>query len=34
MKRKIAVGVLGCGYWGPLLVRNFKSLPYCQLKGV
>jgi predicted dehydrogenase len=34
MKRKIAVGVLGCGYWGPLLVRNFKSLPDCQLKTV
>jgi predicted dehydrogenase len=34
MKRKIAVGVVGCGYWGPLLVRNFKSLPDCQLKVV
>jgi predicted dehydrogenase len=34
MKRKIAVGVLGCGYWGPLLVRNFKSLPDCELKVV
>jgi len=34
MKRKIAVGVLGYGYWGPLLVRNFKSLPDCQLKVV
>src|SRR6266481_159414 len=34
MKRKIALGVIGCGYWGPLLVRNFKSLPDCQLKMV
>jgi len=34
MKRKIAVGVLGYGYWGPLLVRNFKSLPDCHLKVV
>jgi predicted dehydrogenase len=34
MKRKITVGVLGCGYWGPLLVRNFKSLPECRLKAV
>src|SRR5437879_10655699 len=34
MKRKIALGVIGCGYWGPLLVRNFKSLPDCQLKAV
>ena len=34
MKGKIDVGVVGCGYWGPLLVRNFKSLPDCQLKAV
>jgi predicted dehydrogenase len=34
MKRIINVGVLGCGYWGPLLVRNFKWLPDCRLKGV
>ncbi len=34
MKEKIAVGVLGCGYWGPLLVRNFKQLPNCRLKTV
>jgi predicted dehydrogenase len=34
MKKQIAVGVLGCGYWGPLLVRNFKSLPDCELKAV
>src|SRR5215469_16192398 len=34
MNRPITVGVLGCGYWGPLLVRNFKGLPDCQLKAV
>src|SRR5438093_10641774 len=34
MKRQVTVGVLGCGYWGPLLVRNFKSLSDCQLKAV
>jgi predicted dehydrogenase len=34
MKRQIAIGVLGCGYWGPLLVRNFKGLPDCRLKAV
>src|SRR4051812_257599 len=34
MKKQITVGVLGCGYWGPLLVRNFKSLPDCRLKSV
>jgi predicted dehydrogenase len=34
MKKQIIIGVIGCGYWGPLLVRNFKSLPDCQLKAV
>jgi predicted dehydrogenase len=34
MKREIAVGVIGCGYWGPLLVRNFKGLSDCRLKAV
>ena len=34
MKKPITVGVIGCGYWGPLLVRNFKSLPDCRLKVV
>jgi predicted dehydrogenase len=34
MKAKTRVGVLGCGYWGPLLIRNFKSLPECRLKVV
>jgi predicted dehydrogenase len=34
MKKQIKVGVIGCGYWGPLLVRNFKGLPQCQLKSI
>jgi predicted dehydrogenase len=34
MKRQIAIGVLGCGYWGPLLVRNFTGLPDCRVKAV
>jgi predicted dehydrogenase len=34
MKKQIAVGVIGCGYWGPLLVRNFKGLSDCRLKAV
>ncbi|MCD6519933.1 MAG: Gfo/Idh/MocA family oxidoreductase [Anaerolineae bacterium] len=25
--RNIRVGVVGCGYWGPKLVRNFQSIP-------
>lgn len=31
-KQAIKVGVVGCGYWGPNLVRNFRSLPDCNLK--
>ena len=34
MTKSIAVGVVGCGYWGPLLVRNFKGLPQCNLKAL
>jgi predicted dehydrogenase len=34
MTKSIAVGVMGCGYWGPLLVRNFKGLPNCHLKAL
>jgi predicted dehydrogenase len=32
MPKQIKVGVVGCGYWGPNLVRNFRSLPDCHLK--
>src|SRR5438876_2114811 len=32
MKNQISVGVVGCGYWGPNLVRNFRQLPECSLK--
>jgi predicted dehydrogenase len=34
MKRteKINIGVVGCGYWGPNLIRNFRSLPGCYVK--
>jgi len=31
-KQEIKIGVVGCGYWGPNLVRNFRSLPDCSLK--
>jgi predicted dehydrogenase len=31
-KQAIKIGVVGCGYWGPNLVRNFRSLPDCSLK--
>lgn len=28
----IAVGVIGCGYWGPNLVRNLSQLPVSKVK--
>src|SRR5678815_5495769 len=34
MNQPITVGVVGCGYWGPNLVRNFKSLPNCRLSSI
>jgi predicted dehydrogenase len=34
MSRKINVGVVGLGYWGPNLARNFHSLAECRLKSV
>jgi predicted dehydrogenase len=30
----INVGIVGCGYWGPKLVRNFRNLPGVQLAMV
>jgi predicted dehydrogenase len=32
MQRLISIGVVGCGYWGPNLIRNFRSLPECHVK--
>jgi predicted dehydrogenase len=34
MAKQIKIGVAGCGYWGPNLVRNFRSLPDCNLKMI
>src|SRR5512143_3400567 len=31
-KKPIRVGVVGCGYWGPNLVRNLRQAPDCLLK--
>ncbi len=28
------IAVIGCGYWGPNLVRNFNSLPECEVTTV
>ena len=32
MKKTLSLGVVGCGYWGPNLVRNFNSMPNCHLR--
>lgn len=34
MSDPLKVGVVGCGYWGPNLIRNFRALSDCQLKLV
>ena len=28
------IGVVGCGYWGPNLIRNFSTLKECQVKKI
>ncbi len=30
----VSVAQLGCGYWGPNLLRNFNSLPGCRVSRV
>ena len=32
--KHIKVGVIGCGYWGPKLARNFNDLPESDLMMV
>ncbi len=34
MQKKLKVAVVGCGYWGPNLVRNFRALRDCEVKWV
>ena len=29
---KLNVAVVGCGYWGPNLIRNFNQIPHCNMK--
>jgi predicted dehydrogenase len=31
---KIRLGVIGCGYWGPNLIRNFVAMPSATVVGV
>jgi len=30
--QKLNIAVVGCGYWGPNLIRNFNQLPECNMK--
>ncbi len=32
--RTYGIGVIGCGYWGPNLIRNFARHPQCAVIGV
>jgi predicted dehydrogenase len=35
MKTKnINIGAVGCGYWGPNLIRNFRALTDCKMKTI
>jgi predicted dehydrogenase len=34
MNNKLNIGVVGCGYWGPNLIRNFNALADCRLKFI
>ncbi len=34
MGRRVNVGVIGCGYWGPNLIRNFVELPTADVPVV
>lgn len=29
---KLNIAVVGCGYWGPNLIRNFSQIPDCNMK--
>src|SRR5260221_2507970 len=31
---KVRVGIIGCGYWGPNLIRNFSSCPLTEVAAV
>jgi predicted dehydrogenase len=31
---KLKIGVIGCGYWGPNLIRNFTEIPEADLQAV
>ena len=34
MESQLRVGVIGCGYWGPNLIRNFVEIPEAELVAI
>jgi len=34
MKKPLSVGVVGCGYWGPNLVRNLRKVDDCSVTAI
>ncbi len=34
MRAPLAVGIAGCGYWGPNLARNFDSHPHAEVRAL
>jgi predicted dehydrogenase len=34
MQKSTNIGIVGCGYWGPNLIRNLRTLPDCRVKTV
>ena len=34
LQKAIQIGAVGCGYWGPNLIRNLRQLPDCHLKVI
>src|SRR5262245_28988890 len=34
MPETITIGQIGCGYWGPNVLRNFSAQPNCRVKTV
>ena len=34
MRKQLTIGVVGCGYWGPNLIRNLNNLHQCRVKSL
>ena len=31
---RLSVGIIGCGYWGPNLIRNFSTCPHTEVAAI